>query len=66
MIPQEEFRKDGGNMSWEDFYKGIQEVYHIEDEATVIKIPFDNMIEITSFEDYGMDTLFAKNPLGTV
>ena len=37
-------------MSWEDFYKGIQEVYHIEDEATVIKIPFDNMIEITSEE----------------
>ena len=37
-------------MSWEDFYKGIQEAYHIEDEATVIKIPFDNMIEITSEE----------------
>ena len=37
-------------MSWEDFYKEIQEIYHIEDEATVIKVPFDNIIDITSEE----------------
>ena len=37
-------------MTWENFYKEIQEAYHIEDEATVIKIPFDNIIEITSEE----------------
>ena len=45
-------------MSWDEFYKSIQEAYHIEDEATVIKIPFENIIEITSEElvfknDYG-------------
>ena len=38
------------DMSWDDFYKAIQEDYHIEDEATVIKIPFDNIIEMTSEE----------------
>ena len=35
-------------MTWEDFYKKIQETYRIEDEATVIKIPFDDVREITS------------------
>ncbi|MBQ8408579.1 MAG: hypothetical protein IJY39_06900 [Clostridia bacterium] len=35
-------------MNWEDFYKEIQETYHIEDEATVIKVPFDDVKEITS------------------
>ena len=35
-------------MSWDEFYKSIQEAYHIEDEATVIKIPFDDVREITS------------------
>ena len=35
-------------MTWEDFYKEIQETYRIEDEATVIKIPFDDVGEITS------------------
>ena len=35
-------------MTWEDFYKEIQETYHIEDESTVIKIPFDDVMEITS------------------
>lgn len=34
-------------MTWEDFYKEIQETYHIEDEATVIKIPFNDVREIT-------------------
>ena len=37
-------------MSWDEFYKSIQEAYHIEDEATVIKIPFENIIEITAEE----------------
>ena len=37
-------------MSWDEFYKAIQEAYHIEDEATVIKIPVGNIIEITSEE----------------
>ena len=35
-------------MSWEDFYKEIQETHHIEDEATVIKVPLDDVREITS------------------
>ena len=37
-------------MNWDEFYKSIQEAYHIEDEATVIKIPVGNIIEITSEE----------------
>ena len=41
-------------MSWDEFYKSIQEAYHIEDEATVIKIPFDDVREITS------ETIFYK------
>ena len=45
-------------MSWNEFYKSIQEAYHIEDETTVRKIPFENIIELTSEElifknDYG-------------
>ena len=37
-------------MNWDEFYKSIREAYHIEDETTVIKIPFENIIEITSEE----------------
>ena len=37
-------------MGWDEFYKSIQESYHIEDEATVIKIPFENILEITAEE----------------
>ena len=37
-------------MNWDEFYKSIREAYHIEDEATVIKIPFENIIKITSEE----------------
>ena len=37
-------------MSWNEFYKSIQEAYHIEDETTVIKIPFENIIELTAEE----------------
>ena len=37
-------------MNWDEFYKSIREAYHIEDEATVIKIPIENIIKITSEE----------------
>ncbi|MBQ8147118.1 MAG: hypothetical protein IJ039_10065 [Clostridia bacterium] len=47
-------------MSRNEFYKSIQEAYHIEDEATVIKIPLKNIVEITSEE------LIFKNDYGTV
>ena len=30
-------------MIWKDFYKEIQESYHIEDEATVTKVQFDDV-----------------------
>ena len=42
-------------MSWNDFYKAIQDSYHIEDEATVIKISIDEISEITS------KSIFYKN-----
>ena len=42
-------------MTWEDFYKEIQETYHIEDETTVIKVTFDDVKEITS------EAIFYKN-----
>ena len=42
-------------MSWNDFYKTIQDSYHIEDEATVIKISIDEISEITS------KSIFYKN-----
>ena len=45
-------------MSWDEFYKEIREAYHIEDEATVIKIPFENIIEMTAEE------LIYKNSYG--
>ena len=35
-------------MTWEKFYKVIHETYHIEDEATVIKVSIDDVKEITS------------------
>ncbi|MBE6660249.1 MAG: hypothetical protein E7605_02465 [Ruminococcaceae bacterium] len=35
-------------MSWNDFYKSIQEAYHIEDESTVIKVLLDDVYEITT------------------
>ena len=37
-------------MNCDEFYKSIKEAYHIEDEVTVIKIPFKNIIEITAEE----------------
>ena len=47
-------------MTLEDFYKEIQKTYHIEDEATVTKIPFDDIIDITSEE------LIYKNGEGEI
>ena len=47
-------------MSWDEFYKAIQEAYQTEDEATVKKIPFENILEITSKE------LIFKNSLGEI
>ncbi len=35
-------------MSWKELHKAIQEAYHIEDEATVIKIPFENIVEVNT------------------
>ena len=37
-------------MSCNEFYKEIRESYHIEDDDTVIKIPFENIIKITPEE----------------
>ena len=33
-------------MDWREFYAKIREYYHIEDENTVVKIPFENIINI--------------------
>ena len=35
-------------MNWQEFYDAIQKSYHIEDEKTVVKIPFENIIEVNS------------------
>ena len=37
-------------MNWQEFYASIQEYYHIENENTVIKVPFKNIIDITADE----------------
>ena len=47
-------------MNWQEFYAKIQECYHIEDENTVIKIPFENIIDVNA------DTLVYKNNDGTI
>ncbi len=47
-------------MNWQEFYDAIQESYHIEDEKTVIKIPFENIIEVNS------ECLIYKNLNGVV
>ena len=41
-------KKGGNDMNWEVFYKKIQEIYQIENEATVIKIPLEDVREVTS------------------
>ena len=45
-------------MSWNEYYKEIQESYHIEDDTTVIKVPLDHIVVITSEE------LIFKNNFG--
>ena len=35
-------------MNWQEFYAEIQEYYHIEDENTVTKIPFENIIDVNT------------------
>ena len=47
-------------MSWDEFYKSIQEAYHIEDEATVIKIPVGNIIEITQQRSQTLAQAFLR------
>ena len=42
-------------MNWQEFYASIQEYYHIENENTVIKVPFKNITDITA------DKLVYKN-----
>ena len=48
-------KKGGENLTWQDFYKEIQNAYRIEDESTVIKVPLDDNYKVTS------DALFFKN-----
>ena len=33
-------------MNWREFYTKIQKYYHIENEDTVTKIPFENIIDV--------------------
>ena len=35
-------------MNWQEFYAKIQEYYQIEDENTVTKIPFENIIDVNA------------------
>ena len=35
-------------MNWQEFYAEIQEYYHVEDENTVTKIPFENIIDVNT------------------
>lgn len=48
-------------MDWEyEYYKIIQEDYHIESDDTVIKIPYENIIDVTEKE------LIFKNNEGEI
>ena len=47
-------------MNWQEFYAEIQEYYHIEDENTVIQVPFENIVDINT------DVLVYKNNDGTI
>ena len=40
--------KGGEYMNRQEFYAKIQEYYHIEDENTVTKIPFENIIDVNA------------------
>ncbi len=37
-------------MSWQEYSRIIQEEYHIESDDTVIKIPFENILNVTEKE----------------
>ena len=43
-------KKGDIHMSWQEYSKIIQEEYHIESDDTVIKIPFENILEVTPKE----------------
>ena len=47
-------------MNWQEFYAVIQEYYHIEDENTVTKIPFENILEVNA------DTIVYKDNDGNI
>ncbi len=48
-------------MNWaQEYYKIIQEDYHIESDNTVIKIPYENIIDVTEKE------LIFKNNEGEI
>ena len=47
-------------MNWQEFYAEIQEYYHIEDENTVTKIPFENILEVNA------DTIVYKDNDGNI
>ena len=47
-------------MDWREFYVTIQKYYHIEEEDTVTKIPFENIIDVNA------DTLVFKDNDGNV
>jgi hypothetical protein len=42
--------KGGYHMSWQVYREIIQKDYHIEDDDTVIKIPLENILEVTEKE----------------
>ena len=53
-------RKSDGEMSYNEYYEVMQNAFHIEDEDTVIKIPFENILEVTAEE------LIYKNNGGVI
>ena len=42
-------------MSWQEYSKTIQAEYHIENDDTVIRIPFENILEIQDKELFFID-----------
>ncbi len=43
-------KKGDVHMNWQEYSKIIQEEYHIESDDTVIKIPFENILNVTEKE----------------
>ena len=50
-------------MSWQEYSKIIQEEYHIESDDTVIKIPFENILNVTKKELIFKDTNGEKQTI---